>query len=223
MPPIPGLGRPRPDVQGHERRHPPAQPRPPPARPRRERPAPGGPPADLRLRRRRVRRGRGLAETRQLVQDALPHYPALRGVPSALGPGRCGAAGSWRRCRDQLSGYTSGLLQQRRRGDPDVVQGRLGRRVIGHAGHRPAHRHRDRGVGGGRQRATRSSAPGVSPSTSADGSSSTPRSGSRVARTSGRWGTARPCPTRRPRGGSTRPPASMPSARPAHCVGLDRR
>ena len=52
-----------------------------------------------------------LAETRQLVQDALPHYPALRGVrqrwvlvdaaPRILAE-----------VPDRLSGYTSGLLQQ---------------------------------------------------------------------------------------------------------------
>ena len=52
-----------------------------------------------------------LAETRQLVRDALPHYPALRGVrqrwvlvdaaPRILAE-----------VPDQLSGYTSGLLEQ---------------------------------------------------------------------------------------------------------------
>ena len=52
-------------------------------------------------------------------------------------------------------------------------------------------------------------------STSAAGSSSTPRCGSRGARTSGRSGTAPPCPTPRRPTGSTRPRASTPCARPA--------
>ena len=94
-----------------------------------------------------------LAETRQLVQDALPHYPALRGVrqrwvlvdaaPRILAE-----------VPDRLSDYTSGLLQQD--GVEILTSSTASPRStasVGHAGHRPAHRHRDRGVGGGRQRA----------------------------------------------------------------------
>ena len=52
-----------------------------------------------------------LAEMRQLVQDALPHYPSLRDVASD-GSSSMLVLGFWPRCPERLADYTSGLLQR---------------------------------------------------------------------------------------------------------------
>ena len=155
-----------------------------------------------------------LAEMRQLVQDALPHYPALRGVrqrwilidasPRILAevPAR-------------LSCYARGLLQ---RYGVDILTSSRVASVEASAvtlASGTSDRHRDLGVDGGshRQPAGRHLGTPPRPPRSHRRRLLAPRR--RDVRASGHSGTARPCPTPRLPAGSTRPRVSMPFGRPA--------
>ena len=79
MLPVPGWPS-TPSLQGPRRRHPPARPRDPPARLRRGRAPPRRPSLTFVFVGAGYAGVEALAETRQLVQDALRHYPDLRQV-----------------------------------------------------------------------------------------------------------------------------------------------
>ena len=84
----PGAGRACDDVQGPRRRHPPAQPRHSSARPRRGRSGQREPLPHLRLRRRRLRRGRGARRDAAARRGRRPPLPGTPGRAPAVGPGR---------------------------------------------------------------------------------------------------------------------------------------
>ena len=209
----PGPGRARDDVQGPRRRRAPAQPRAPPARPGRGRPAPREPPPRLRLRRCRLRGRRGAGRAAAARRGRRPPLPGAPGRAPAMGPGR-------RRSRHPGRGAPPARGPHDRAAapawcrDPDVVDGRVGRRAGRDPGRRQADRHRDPRVDRRRRRQPGRQQPGSAARPERPDRRRLVAAGRAGARTSGPWATAPPCPTPPRPTGSIRRPASTPYARP---------
>jgi Pyridine nucleotide-disulphide oxidoreductase len=154
-----------------------------------------------------------LAELADLVRDALRYYPVLREVPQhwvlvdaapKILPEIPPSSATTPRARSRGAGSTSASPRRWARSSSTPPSSRTA------APFRPAPSSGPRAYA-----PTRSTNGSGFPSTTVDGSWSTPRYEWKVASTSGRWATVRASRTRRRRGSTTGRPVSTPSGKPA--------